>query len=96
MSTIENPIEGTELVTKKVLEDTPFVIIKKDEEYFGICGKHRITEYFKTEEACEKDLKAITWNRITQVILATMEVIAESGLKVENELNNLNVVLDED
>ena len=55
------------------VENTPFSIITKDEEYFGVIGNHRITEIYKIKEALEIDLLQTDWNKIVQVIYAIVE-----------------------
>lgn len=73
--------KGTELVTRKEVKDSPFVVIgitakeeSEKKEYFGVLGNYRITETYDTSEEVEKLLKKITWNRIVQVILIISEL----------------------
>jgi len=56
-----------------IIENTPFTIVEMNKEYFGVIGSHRITEMYESKEECEKNLKEITWDRLTQVIWAVVE-----------------------
>lgn len=67
--TIDKQDSNYELITRTDVEDSPFVIIGKDNEYFGVMGKYRITEPEETKEEVLKKLQKITWNRIIQVIM---------------------------
>jgi hypothetical protein len=55
------------------IDKTPFTIINNGEKYYGIIGKHRITELYVNKEELKKDLTEITWDRICQVIWAIVE-----------------------
>ncbi len=69
--------KGEELVTRKNIKDSPFEIIGTLREnkrvYFGVVGKHRVTEHSDNEKDIEKELGKITWNRIVQVVIILME-----------------------
>ena len=55
-------------LTFEYLEGTPFTIVKEGDIYFGIMGKHRLTESFTNKERCKREVLEINWNRIVQVI----------------------------
>lgn len=59
------------------VENTPFTIVEQDGLYFGIIGKHRITEEFTDREECKESLKEFSWDRVTQVIWAIVEKFKE-------------------
>ncbi len=65
--------ENTELIERKELKDTPFVMVGTEQGWFGAIGKHRITELKETEKEVKKELEEVTWNRIVQVILIVTE-----------------------
>lgn len=73
-----------ELVTRKEIENTPFVVVGTEHGYFGVLGKYRLTEPMETEEEAEKATKEITWNRIVQVMMLVSEEMKELNI---NELN---------
>ncbi len=64
---------NSELIKRKKIKNTPFVIITINEKSFGTLGKYRITETYKTTKKCEEILQKITWNRITQIMLLLIE-----------------------
>lgn len=71
-----------ELIKWKPIDNTPFILIKQNEKYFGAIGNHRITEYHDNEKECEKDILEMSWNRIVQVILACQNINLKD---IENE-----------
>lgn len=75
--------ELSEEIKVKHIENTPFSIITQGADHYGVIGTHRITEKFENEEDCEKSVKEITWDRITQVIWAIVEKYKELN-KLEN------------
>jgi hypothetical protein len=83
VETLTNKDSNSEIFTQEQIEDTPFTIIKHEEQYFGVLGKHRITQLFNTKEECEADLKDINWNRVMQVIWAVVEKFTKVNI---NEL----------
>ena len=55
-------------LTFEYIENTPFTMVKEGDVYFGIMGKHRLTENYTDREECRKALVERSWNRIIQVI----------------------------
>ena len=53
--------------TFKPLEGTPFTLVSDGDKVYGVMGKYRLTEGFKSEKEAEKEVKAITWDRLIQV-----------------------------
>lgn len=72
LDTTDNKNYSTDLEFK-IIENTPFTIVRQDKEYFGLIGEHRITESYDNIEKCENEVKEITWDRIVQVIWAITE-----------------------
>ena len=77
--------EGSELISREEITDSPFVIITTENGSFGCMGKYRITEIGSKAEI-KKELKKITWNRIVQVILLLQDddVVLKKITKNEN------------
>lgn len=57
----------------KKIDKTPFHVVEENGEYWGIMGRHRLTEFKKTEEEVINELKEITWDRVIQVIMILKE-----------------------
>lgn len=55
-------------LTFDYISDTPFTIVNENNVYFGIMGKHRLTESFTDKDECKRELLAMTWNRLIQVV----------------------------
>lgn len=74
----DNP-EAKELFSKKIVENTPFVIITDNEKNksFATFSKYKITEDFDTIEECENHVKTITWNRLIQIIALVNEILKD-------------------
>ncbi len=87
-----NSESNSELIRRTDIEDTPFTIVTTTEGSFGTMGPWRLTHVYKDEEQCKRDLVAVTWNRIVQVIgLITEKYI---NVKIEEKdkikINNKN------
>ncbi len=66
-------VGNKELISRKEVDGTPFVIVTTEGKSFGVLGKYRITEPRKSKKEVEKELKEITWNRIIQVTMLLIE-----------------------
>lgn len=71
-------VKGTELFTKKPVEETPFEIIHKDYKYFVSLGQYRLTEEFETENEAKEWINKITWNKILNLISLTVELLTKN------------------
>lgn len=71
------------------IEETPFSIITDGEKMWGSLAEYRVTETYekskKGKSELEKDLKTITWDRITQV----MYLMIEKELKFRKLMNEI-------
>jgi len=67
------------------IEESPFTIVREKDSYYGILGKHRITEKYDNKKECEKELVKINWNRITQVIWAIAEKYTDINKLIKEE-----------
>ncbi len=85
VETLDNKNSNSEIFTHEQVEETPFTIIKHEEQYFGVLGNHRVTQLFDTKEECEADLKDINWNRVMQVIWAVVEKFTKININDLNE-----------
>lgn len=80
----ENKTE--ELLTRKEIPDSPFVVIGSEQGYFGAMGKYRVTEFQETEEAAQEKCTEMTWNNIINTVLLLIdhnEVIKTKGSNQE-------------
>ncbi len=73
--------KNEELVKRQNIKDTPFTMISIDGEHFGVMGDYRITEKYMDKKKLERDLKKVTWNRITQIYM----ILEEEKERVKNE-----------
>jgi len=64
----DNKDSNSEIIKRKDIKNSPFIVITVEKGSFGTMGKYRITEIYETPEEVEEELKEITWNRIIQVI----------------------------
>ena len=55
-----------ELIKRFSIKDSPFEVITKDEQSFGVMGNYRLTEPNEDPKLVEAELEKITWNRIIQ------------------------------
>jgi hypothetical protein len=62
-----------ELIKRKEIESTPFVVVTINGKSFGSMGAYRLTESFDTEEEAENTVTKMTWNSITNVIMCIMD-----------------------
>jgi len=56
------------LIEREEVQDTPFVIVKVEDMYFGTMGKYAVTESYYEKEKVKEELEKITWNRLVQVV----------------------------
>ena len=61
-------------IDREVLENTPFTVVKLNEEYFGAIGKYRITKMYKTREEVEAKLQPNDWETLLNVVIAVNEM----------------------
>ena len=65
---LDNTNNSDYLVDFIKIENTPFTIVKENDNYFGVMGKYRLTEPYGDKVQLEKELKKITWDRLLVVI----------------------------
>ena len=63
-----------ELIKRLNIKDSPFEVITKDGESFGVMGNYRLTEPGKNAETIKQELENITWNRVIQVVMILDEI----------------------
>lgn len=71
-----------QLIEYKEVENTPFVMVKMENTYFGVLANKRITEVFESAEELENDLREITWNKIVQLLWVFNE--KQANLKIKD------------
>lgn len=72
------PQKNTELIERKAIEGTPFVIIKKEEKYFLTFGKYQISDALDSEHEIMEYLLDNSWNIITNI----------AGIIADHTVNN--------
>ena len=89
MNIVEEQEPKTEIIKRKVVDNSPFTIVSlEDEGHFGVMGKWRITESFDSVEEAEKDLNVINWNRVIQICSIMMQADKDGVFNDNNILNN--------
>lgn len=61
----------------KVIEGTPFTMVKENNLWCGLISDKRLTEYYNNEEECKIELVEMSWNRIIQVVMVLNEKLKE-------------------
>lgn len=79
------------LIKYTAIENTPFKLIKQNEEYFIVMGSHRLTEPTQTKNEQYIKLEKEKWKILTNVIIIITETIINTRLK-----NNLEIPKTED
>lgn len=59
---------SSELIKQTPIPDTPFTVLKYNDDYFLTMGKYRLTKALPSQNACLKAATDASWNRILQVI----------------------------
>ena len=67
----------------EAIENTPFSLCYNEGKWFGLLSNKRLTEFYDDKDECIKDVSAMTWDRIVQVIWVISEKM--------NEINNLKL-----
>lgn len=86
--------QSADLVRRVEIENSPFVAVELESEEgkfcIGMMGSHKVTEKFKTIEEVKNELLNITWNRVVQVIIISLNsphinpLISKKNEKSEN------------
>lgn len=80
---------SSELIKREEIEDSPFMIIETERDLFGVMGEYRLTEVYEVTDdnrvKLREELKAISWNRVIQVIMLLVEKLKDKDI---NELLN--------
>lgn len=70
------------------IENSPFTIVKHENEYYGVIGNHRLTESYENKEELKEELLKITWDRLLQVIWAVNEKFNEQKETIKKILKD--------
>lgn len=62
-----------ELIKRKPVKDSPFIVVDIEGRCFGAMGEYRITEEKESVEEVREELNKITWDRIVQVCMILIE-----------------------
>lgn len=68
-----NSNSGEQLVEQIPIKDTPFTALKFDGKWYLAMGKYRLTHELNNYQACVREAKDASWNRILQVIQIMIE-----------------------
>lgn len=77
--------KAEELISRKDLDGTPFTIITVEDEYFGVMGKYRITEKYKSFELAKAEAMRLDWNNVIKII----SLICHEFIENKEELEKL-------
>lgn len=71
--------------TKEIIQvdNTPFTIVRQDEEWFLLMGNYVLEKNLQTKEEALKESERFDWTRVMQVIAVMLE-------KYETEKHNIN------
>lgn len=76
------------LIERDKIENTPFYLIKENNQYFAVYGNYRITERFTTAEQVFEDIEKRMWEIITNICIITHELIAKNVTDYVEKQNN--------
>lgn len=60
--------ENHELVEIHHIDNTPFTVIKTNENWYVTMGKYRLTQAMETREEAEENAQRMDWDRLIQVM----------------------------
>ena len=79
------------LITRYKLQESPLEVVGNEEKgYTVVMGKHRLLEWFKSEEEL-KIYIGENWLNLVTSIVATMIVIANENTEFKNPTNNFEM-----
>lgn len=96
--TLNNNSNSNNLIQRKLIEGSPFYIVKQimdndKEKYFMIMGDYRLTEPTETEKEQLEKLITEHWNIIANIVAITCEKMLQLQLieleKIAKQSNNL-------
>ena len=70
-----------ELIERYAIKDSPFEVITRNGESWGVMGQYRLTEVGNNKKKVKRELEKITWNRIIQVTMILNEINKKQELK---------------
>ena len=71
-----------ELIQRDEIKNSPFEVITKNGESWGVMGNYRLTEVSKDRKEVKKQLEKVTWNRVIQVVMILNEIVTKQKQKV--------------
>ncbi len=77
-----------ELIERDEIKDSPFEVITKNGESWGVMGQYRLTEVRNDRRKVKKELEKITWNRVIQVIMVLNEIITKQKTNEKTSKTN--------
>ena len=70
--------KGLNLVYNPI-ENTPFAVVKQENEYWIILGSYVIEKGYPTEEEAIESAKEFSWNRVMQMISSMMHALEKQN-----------------
>lgn len=67
-----NNLESTSLMEKQPIEDTPFEILREEDEYFLVWGEYKLTEAYNTWEEAANVLLKEKWLITARMVFAAI------------------------
>ena len=71
-----------ELIERDEIKNSPFEVITKNGESWGVMGNYRLTEVNKDRKEVKKQLEKVTWNRVIQVVMILNEIVTKQKQKI--------------
>lgn len=72
-------VKNEELKTVTQIEETPFAVVKYNDDYFVAFGRWRISENYENFEAAKERAKDLSWDTLLQVIYAVATEVYEEN-----------------
>lgn len=63
-----------EIIQRTEIKNSPFEVITRDGEHWGVMGNYRLTEVVSSKKQLINELEKVTWNRIIQVVMILSEI----------------------
>jgi len=73
----EGTEKGSEILEKEVIPQTPFVIIKEKDKYYGLIGRYRLTEPCETREEAIQETTKMTWDNLIKIMIVVQDMELE-------------------
>lgn len=83
--------DGTKIIEKYEIPETPFTAVKLNDQWFLMMGKYRLSQTpFKTLKETLIESENVNWDRVLQVIQIMITANDNQKAKIEEALKNKN------